>query len=310
MRSAFRRSSWLLPLLALATPLVAAPASAPAAQAPAEPRPALWLLADADTRIYLFGTIHMLPPNFRWRSAALDKAVAEAGELVVETYVEPGKEDEAFAGDAWQMMLPKPVPILSRVPRKYRRTVKRALKASSLPIEAYDVLETWAAAFMLGMSQQLGVMGTSDPNEAPGVEDALEEQFRTAKKPIGSVETGDDVARGLFGHFRSLSQAEQAEMLVGAAEGQSELAEVTVEDNQKWVTGDAEGMAISEGEDFPPPMYDILIRRRNAAWTVWLADRLKRPGTVLFAVGAGHLAGPDAVQRMLKNRGLQAVRVN
>ena len=81
----FSRRLWLLPLAALASTSAAAPASTkdsaakeqPAAAARAEPRPALWLLADEDTQIYMFGTIHILPPGFRWRSTALDKAVGE-----------------------------------------------------------------------------------------------------------------------------------------------------------------------------------------------------------------------------------------
>jgi uncharacterized protein YbaP (TraB family) len=66
-----------------------------------------------------------------------------------------------------------------------------------------------------------------------------------------------------------------------------------------------------EGEaGFPPALFDVLVRRRNAAWTSWLEARLKRPGTLLFAVGAGHLAGKESVQAMLAQRGLRVKRVD
>jgi hypothetical protein len=45
------------------------------------------------------------------------------------------------------------------------------------------------------------------------------------------------------------------------------------------------------------------------AWAQWLARRLEKPGTVMVAVGAGHLAGRDSVQAMLKAKGLKATRV-
>ena len=48
--------------------------AAPLAQPQGEPRPAIWLLADEDTRIYLFGTVHVLHPDLRWRSVASTKA--------------------------------------------------------------------------------------------------------------------------------------------------------------------------------------------------------------------------------------------
>src|SRR5687767_14816008 len=94
-------------LLGLAAPAaLAAPAggaaSGPAAAArpeagPEEPSPAIFLLSDADTKIYLFGTVHMLPPGFKWRSRAVDRIIAEADELVVETYEAPGAADYADA---------------------------------------------------------------------------------------------------------------------------------------------------------------------------------------------------------------------
>jgi uncharacterized protein YbaP (TraB family) len=62
--------------------------------------------------------------------------------------------------------------------------------------------------------------------------------------------------------------------------------------------------------DFPPELFEGLVVKRNAAWTRWLKQRLDRPGTVLFAVGAAHLAGPQSVQKMLAASGLQAKRVD
>jgi hypothetical protein len=81
MPSLFRSIVAGLLLTALATlPAAAAPDGsalvapvAPPAPAPAPSRPALWKVADADTTIWLFGTIHIMPrggePGWpdRWR---------------------------------------------------------------------------------------------------------------------------------------------------------------------------------------------------------------------------------------------------
>jgi uncharacterized protein YbaP (TraB family) len=53
----------------------------------------------------------------------------------------------------------------------------------------------------------------------------------------------------------------------------------------------------------------VLLRARNAAWADWLAKRLDQPGSVLVAVGAGHLAGGLSVQTMLAAKGLKVERV-
>ena len=47
-------------------------------------RPALWALKDADTTIYLFGTVHLLPNDTDWRYPTLDQALADSQTLYIE----------------------------------------------------------------------------------------------------------------------------------------------------------------------------------------------------------------------------------
>jgi uncharacterized protein YbaP (TraB family) len=309
----FPKRLWLVPLAALAAaPAAATPlgkdslAKAESRAAQPEPRPALWLLADEDTKIYMLGTIHVLPPGFRWRSAALDKAVGESAELVVETYEPPGATPslEATAG----FFSDKPVPILQRVPRDKRKPLKAAIEAAGLPLPFLDRMHSWAAAMTLGIAQMLGEYGVEDPAEAPGVEDVLEETFRGAGKPISSVEDGDAV----FASLAALPEKVQTQLLLEAIEPVPEDApdEPAAAGELEWVAGHDEAMSLEGEAGFPPALFDVLVRRRNAAWTEWLEARLKKPGTLLFAVGAGHLAGRESVQAMLAERGLRVTRVD
>src|SRR5438270_8322989 len=76
----------------LLAPFATLLALGPAALASARPaqlaKPALWEISDPDTTIYLFGTIHLLPEQLRWRTPAFDNAVAKSQQLVVETIVD------------------------------------------------------------------------------------------------------------------------------------------------------------------------------------------------------------------------------
>jgi uncharacterized protein len=78
-----------------------------------------------------------------------------------------------------------------------------------------------------------------------------------------------------------------------------------------WSRGDDKAIAISFDDELriSPELSDVLIRQRNANWTAWLTERMKTPGTIFVAVGAGHLAGKDSVQTMLAKKGLKTVRV-
>jgi hypothetical protein len=310
----FRKGAGLLALAALATapatplaklPLAKAEAAKSQAAAQPEPRPALWLLADEDTRIYMLGTIHVLPPGFRWRSAAVDKAVGEAAELVVETYDPPGTEHSLDATTGF--FDDKAVPILDRVPKNKRKPLKAAIEAAGLPEGALDRMHSWAAAMTLGIAQMLGEYGVDNPADAPGVEDVLEETFRGAGKPISSVEDGDTV----FASLSRLPEEVQTQLLLEAIEPvPAEAGETVSVGEMEWVAGNDEAMDLEGEAGFPPALFDVLVRRRNAAWTEWLEARLKKPGTLLFAVGAGHLAGRESVQAMLAERGLRVTRVD
>jgi hypothetical protein len=314
----FSKLAWLLPLAVLAAPASAFPSNRPEAEKDVqavkasagprpEPRPALWLLADDDTRIYMFGTIHVLPPGFRWRSAALDKAIGESAELVVETYEAPGAEAGAEAAAAF--FADRAVPLLHRVPKKKRKALKAAIEASGMPMPMLDRMHSWAAAMTLGMAQMLSEYGVDDPDDAPGVEDVLEETFRKAGKPILSVEDGNAVLASMS----ALPEPVQVQLLLEAiapAPGGDEGAAESVVGEDDWAAGRYEALDLELGQGFPPALFDVLVRRRNAAWTLWLEERLKKPGTLLFAVGAGHLAGRESVQAMLAKRGLTVKRVD
>src|SRR3954470_7248221 len=109
MMSFFKRV--FAPLAALVA--IASPA---AAKAPAQARPALWEVSDADTTIYLFGTIHLLPTGYQWRTPRFNQALASSNELVVETIVDIQHPDEILAAKrnlGYSAGLP---PIEQRVP--------------------------------------------------------------------------------------------------------------------------------------------------------------------------------------------------
>jgi len=78
-----------------------------------------------------------------------------------------------------------------------------------------------------------------------------------------------------------------------------------------WEKGDPSAIekTFADDPEFTPALRDLLIRQRDHNWADAIAKRLEQPGTVFVAVGAGHLVGPDSVQKMLADKGIKAVRV-
>ena len=270
---------------------------------PQTARPALWKVADADTTIYLFGTIHLLPPGTQWRGAAFDAAALTADTLVLETLIDD-KNPAATLGELFKMAVsPGLPPLAERVRPERRKALGTAIAASGVPAEAFDKLETWAAAFLL-LGTQFKEIGL---NSGSGVETALKQQFEASKKPIGQLETNAEQ----FGFFDTLPEASQRKFLDGVLDDPSATKEQVATMLAAWSKGDVAGMAKSFNDelDDSPELLDALLLRRNANWARWVRARLDQPGTVLVAVGAGHLAGDRSVLGLLEQQGLKVTRV-
>lgn len=293
------RAAWTRIAAALAA-LSIAGCAAPRAEAAR--RPALWAISDSDTKIYLFGTFHLLPAGHPWRSGKIDSALARSGELVTEIGVADDTSEAAQAIVALGMARGLP-PLIERVPVDRRDELRQIVSESGIPVAALDRLETWAAALSLMgvMFKRLGLSGEA------GVETGLTLDYKRAGKPIRGLET---VAEQI-GFFDTLSEDAQRTFLVGLLEDPEEMRQQFARMLDAWSVGDVEGIAATFNEDvnLSGELRELLLRRRNAKWADWLAHRLDRPGTIFVAVGAGHLAGPDSVQAMLKARGLKARRL-
>ena len=277
--------------------------AAPAREAPQVAKPALWQVSDADTTIYLFGTIHLLPQNYAWRSPAFNKAVANSHDLVVETVVDlknPQQYQALVQRLGFSEGLP---PLLERVPAELRPKLAEAIKQSPIPAPFFDHMETWFAGLTLLQVKfaQMGLAGSE------GVEETLKNQFATAKKPIGELETNAEQ----LGYFDALPEDAQRELLKGAIEDPATMREQFGDMLDSWARGDLAGIAKTFDADMAevPAMRDALIVRRNATWSQWVKQRMETPGTTMVAVGAGHLAGAESVISMLQKDGYKVHRI-
>ena len=273
----------------------------PAAARPA--RPALWEVSDPDTTIYLFGTIHLLPEKFAWRSARIDQAIGASQQLVVETIVDdkdPTKMMAAMSSLAFSNGLPL---IDQRVPADKQAILDAAIAKSGLPRAAFDRMETWAAAFML-LGNQYRDMGLKT---GEGVETVLRKRFLGDGKKIGELETNLEQ----LNFFDRLSEKAQRDLLLGAIEQPGDTSKQFDGMLSAWSRGDVDAIARSFNHDLAdsPELKEALIRRRNANWSALIKQRMAVPGTTFVAVGAGHLAGSDSLIDMLRQRGLTVRRL-
>jgi uncharacterized protein len=241
----------------------------------------------------------MLPKGTQWRTPALDQAIASSDELVLETNL--GADAMAQAQTMMRLgVSPNLPPLAERVPEEKRPALAAMIQAAGVPAKALDRLETWAAALTLA-AVSFKLLGL-DPDL--GVEKTL---TGAGGKPVRGLETVEEQ----LGFFDTLPEASQraflSTVLDDPAEARAQFAAMLA----AWSHGDVDAIAATFNSDvtLSPELREILLKRRNAKWAGWLEKRLEQPGTSFVAVGAGHLAGPDSVQRYLKDRGLKVKRV-
>jgi uncharacterized protein len=272
-------------------------------QSEAKPvHPALWKVSDADTTIYLFGTIHLLPKDLAWQSPKIAAAIRNSEGLVLETILD--KDPQATGAIMMRLgMSPGLPPLLDRVPADQREPLQRVVVKSGVPLAVLDKFETWAAALTLASAGMRDLPVSSEY----GAEAVLSRQFGAAKKPVSGLETPAQQ----LGYFDGLPETAQRKFLVSIAEDDTSAKAEFNAMIAAWGSGNIRKIALTFDDELKlsPELTEVLLKQRNRNWADWVVGRMAKPGSVFVAVGAGHLAGDDAVTALLARRGLKVSRL-
>lgn len=247
-------------------------------QPPAEPAamveadPAIFVIRDHDTTVYLFGTFHVLSPELDWFDGPVEEAFAQSDELIVET-------------------LPPEV----RVPQA-------ALSPATARITpAASFLASTQNAVRAGQSQGMVL--------ACGADMVLLRAAAAKGKWIEPLETLESQLAMISRIPTDMSAASCAGS--ECTDGTAELGATLAQLQDAWASGDHLLFTemLSDMQASAPDAYRILFVERNARWSNWVAGRMRQPGTAFVAIGAAHLAGDDSLLRLLAQRGLISRRL-
>lgn len=279
----------------------AAPAAAPAPVAVPQAQgsgPALWVIRDADSTLYLFGTVHVLRPTTAWGSARVDRAFDSADQVWFEisnpddqTAILPLIQQHGFSPDR---------PLSSLLTPEENTELTEAAGSAGVPIARLDMFRPWLAGITLSITPL--IKAGYDPQS--GVEIILKARAVAAGKPVSGFETIDQQVRVLSG----LPEADQLAFLRSTLKT---YENATVDLDRlvgAWAEGDVaaiERYGVSDFREESEEIYQALLVRRNTDWAGQIQTLLDGSGTVFIAVGAAHLAGPDSVQKILESRGVR-----
>jgi hypothetical protein len=263
-------------LLVAAALAAASPASA-ATTAPVD-QPAMFVVRDADTTVYIFGTFHALDGRSKWLGDRVRNAFEQSDELVLETLVPE-----------------RPMPgQLSQAP----------LRAPSVTPSA-SFLATTRLAINAGKAQGMQV--------GNGADMVLRHIAEAEGKPVEGLETLQlqiDMFNRMPASAVATPQPRPGQPVQAAAT--DGLTRVMGDMQSAWKRGDQTVFVymLDQLRQASPDTYRMMFTERNERWADWIRARMQAPGTVFLAVGAGHLAGPDSLLVRLAERGFPSLRVN
>ena len=277
-------------------------ACAPALAAPRDADPALWVVRDADTTIYLFGTVHFLPKDLSWFDEAVADAFNASDELRMELL--PVDDPASLAPLIMKLAVdPQGRTMAQKLTPEDHAAYVKAMNEVGLPAGQLEPLEPWFISVQAAavMYMKAGM----DPKS--GSEEVLTQAARKSGKRITAFETPEQQ----FSMLDSTPEAEQLRGIRDIAYRRDESLAMMTRLIDHWTRGEADetGRLMNEEMKSTPETARILLTDRNARWAKDLKARMDSPGVVFVAVGAGHLAGDDNVRELLEQEGLKVERI-
>lgn len=270
------------------------------ATTPALGAPALWKASDADSHVWLFGSIHIMPAEQDWRTPLFDKILVKAARVYFETDMSP--EQQALIGaEAFARGVYTDGTLLTDVLDDKQEALLRSVAADNdIALGPILAMRPWMATQMLTgpIMIQSGFIGE-------GVE--LQVMREVAADKLGFFETGsqqlDVLATG--------AEDSAVAMLMQALEDMPTMSASLKDMLRMWLDGDSDElhdmmMRETVGID---GLADRLLFTRNTNWLGPIEAMLADNESSLIIVGAAHLTGEEGVPALLARAGYTLERI-
>jgi uncharacterized protein YbaP (TraB family) len=272
-----------------------------------EAKPALWKIKGAKGTLYLFGSVHVMKKEVHWDTGKVKAAFDASDALYLEIAGLDEVAQKAMQPDVMALGMDTEHPLSTKISKEDVTLLDDAVKSLGLPGEsALEPMRPWLA--FISIATLPLVKAGYDLNS--GIDKALEEEAKAAKKPVHGFETALSQMHALSDMPEDLQvkalHVELEELPAEPARLQKMVAD--------WSHGDVEAIGKQDERELKarvPELYDRLVVKRNVAFTDGIEKLLKDPstGTVFAAIGAGHLAGDESVLALLKARGFVSERI-
>ena len=265
---------------------------------PAYADPAIWEARDADSRVVLFGSVHMLPRDLDWRTPLLDEAMAASDQVYFETDVGPRGFLALTVKMTLAMFQSAVSPWGDLLSEEQRDRLRTAVEPLGMTLEQATTMPPWLLSMQIAGRQLSGEdTAAGDYEFDTGVEWALQwdldpdrkAYFETPGQQFDLLASGtlEEQVEGLFALIDETADTEALDNMITA-----------------WAAGDGEAIAsmVAPKTEAEEAAIDMLLLARNHNWMREIERLLAENRENLIVVGAAHLVGEGSVLDLLEGK--------
>ncbi len=266
--------------------------------------PAMWLAEDDDSKVYLFGSIHVLPEGVRWYTPTIASAFENAEELVIESKAADSIGDQGISDyiDA-RALLPEGMTLDELLsPADYARLQELV---SVLGLDEYQVsrMQPWLLRIVLTSE----IFERSGMERTLGVDNLFEQTALRREMKVSALETPREAMMTLAEYPLEVQVKQLSESLniTGDDAENGDFSGLLV----SWAMGDIDRNARLIAASMSPLTYRNVVVERNRKWLPRLENYLLKPQQTMVVVGNAHLVGKNNLIDMLRHRGHAVSRI-
>ena len=268
----------------------------------AQAAPALWEVSDADSKIWLFGSMHIIPQGTQWHTPLFDDTLAKAAKVYFEADIGPWGTLGASIWVIKNAIANAQHPWLPDLTPEQRGKLDEAATRFGLKPDSEGMYDPWLTAELIE-SMALAKPGVTALVGGPDAE--LESALPLERK--GYFET---VAQQL-NLMSSIPRDKQIASLMATLddlEGSSGQLQSMAAD---WTAGNTDAVAklMSADPESSGAMLDVMLLGRNRNWVPVIEQMLAQNQQNLIIVGAAHLIGDGSVTDLLGKAGFTVTRI-
>ena len=266
-------------------------------------KPDMFIISDDNSRIYLFGTMHILPGDLDWLKPSIRDALTESELLLMELDM----DDPAIIGQLMSLMTQNLFrmsgePLSKLINTQDYATLVKALGSLQIPAEMVERIHPGMAILLLQSAIALEAGYAADA----GAELQLMQIASSTGKPLVGLETPEQ-------QLSIFLDADEQELLKVLSLTLSEYEQAKTEIGElltAWLNDDKEALVGSTDEmkEVAPGLVKALMTNRNELWISQIRQYLQDDKEVFIAVGAAHLYGKSGLLELMKEAGKYSIK--